>query len=193
KDEFECFKDTKVEDDMKAVLNIIHASRSIRQQNNVTPGKFLPFFIWTDIPELINNKSQIIKYFPNIKEFIKASDIQVISSVESEKNIQMTQLLNNSAVNLIAPNLKVYVPMTAILEVQSTSIDVTDTELNRLTKKYEKITKELETLKERIENASYLKKVPDRIKEIDRKRLENLEELKKDLEKNVKLVQNLKE
>ncbi|RHZ77190.1 hypothetical protein Glove_184g77 [Diversispora epigaea] len=193
KDEFECFKDTKVEDDMKTVLNIIHASRSIRQQNNVTQGKLLPFYIWTDIPEFINGKSQIIKYFPNIKGFIKASDIQVISSVESEKNIQMTQLLNNSAFNLIAANLKVYVPMTAILEVQSTSNNVTDTELNRLTQKYEKITKELETLKEGIENATYLKKAPDRVKEIDRKRLENLEELKKDLEKNVKLVQISKE
>lgn len=62
--------------------------------------------------------------------------------------------------------------MAAILEIQSTSkmvYDVTsDEQLNRLMKKYEKITKELEILKGTVENASYLMKVPDRIKEIDR-------------------------
>ncbi|CAG8759543.1 12495_t:CDS:2, partial [Cetraspora pellucida] len=185
------------------ILSVIHAARSLRQSNNIPLGQPLPFIIWSDDRDLLDEQGPIKKYFQDIKKFIKASEIRMIDDKLQKES--METLIEDSAVTLISTNLKVYVPMSSILEIQkSTYVNNKDkskassndpsgifrTEnLSKLTKKYEKIANEIENLQGRITKAEYLKKVPEKIKENDRKKLMVLIEQKIDLERNIKLAQ----
>ncbi|CAG8580664.1 2_t:CDS:10, partial [Racocetra fulgida] len=158
--DFENQKDPTVEDDMKP----------------------LPFIIWSDDQDLLDEQGSIKKYFQDIKKFIKASEIRVIDDKLQKESLET--LITDSAVTLISTNLKVYVPMSSILEIQKNT-DVNNykdksktssngppgtfrTEnLSRLTKKYEKIKNEIEILQGRITKVEYLKKVPEKVKEND--------------------------
>ncbi|CAG8599023.1 2674_t:CDS:10 [Cetraspora pellucida] len=203
--DFENQKNHIVEGDMKMVLSVIHAARSLRQSNNIPLGQPLPFIIWSDDRGLLDEQGPIKKYFQDIKKFIKASEIRMIDDKLQKES--METLIKDSAVTLISTNLKVYVPMSSILEIQK-STDVNNkskassndpsgifrTEnLSKLTKKYEKIANEIENLQGRITKAEYLKKVPEKIKENDRKKLMVLIEQKIDLERNIKLAQSMDE
>ncbi|CAG8487160.1 11756_t:CDS:10, partial [Dentiscutata heterogama] len=203
--DFENQKDYTVEDDMKMVLSVIHAARSLRQSNNIPLGQQLPFIIWSDDRGLLGDQGLIKKYFQDIKKFIKASEIRVIDDNIQDESVKT--LLTDSAVTLISTNLKVYVPMSSILEIQKStdgkdkvkassdnSSGIPRTEnLSRLIKKYEKISNEIENLQGRITKVEYLKKVPEKVKENDRKKLMLLIDQKNDLEKNIKLSQNINE
>ncbi|CAG8778237.1 11_t:CDS:2, partial [Racocetra persica] len=175
-------KDPTVEDDMKMVLSVIHAARSLRQSNNIPPGQPLPFIIWSDDRDLLDEQGSIKKYFQDIKKFIKASEIRVIDDKLQKESLET--LITDSAVTLISTNLKVYVPMSSILEIQKSTDANNDKDkskassngpsgifrtenLSRLTKKYEKIINEIEILQGRITKTEYLKKVPEKVKEND--------------------------
>ncbi|CAG8481612.1 27207_t:CDS:10 [Gigaspora margarita] len=206
--DFESQKDCTVENDMKTILSVIHAARSLRQSNNIPLGQSLPFIIWSDDRDLLDNQGPIKKYFQDIRKFIKASEIRVIDDKLQDDSVKT--LLTDSAVTLISTNLKVYVPMSSILEIKKSTdvnngknkvktsssdpsgISITEN-LSRLIKKYEKITNEIENLQGRIIKVEYLKKVPEKIKENDRKKLMLLIDQKNDLEKNIKLAQNMNE
>ncbi|CAG8484490.1 16065_t:CDS:10 [Acaulospora colombiana] len=167
KEDFEGFRDDKVEDDMKIVLSVIHASRSLRQKINIPQGVHLPFILWADDPILLNGQSPIVKYVADIKKFIKSSEIRVISPDESHDE-KISKLLVDSAVGLVTPNLKVGIPMSAIQGIQSKRALSRSEQLQELTKKFEKTTKDLDNLSERIGSIAYLEKVPDKIKDMDR-------------------------
>ncbi|CAG8490057.1 4308_t:CDS:2, partial [Scutellospora calospora] len=122
--DFKNQKDHIIEDDMKTVLSVIHAARSLRQRNNISLGIQLPFIIWSDDRDLLDDQGPIKKYFQDIKKFIKASEIRVIDNSLQKEYIK--SLLMDSAVKLISENLKIYIPMSSILEIQKSTVDVKD-------------------------------------------------------------------
>jgi valyl-tRNA synthetase len=59
------------------VLSIIHASRSLRQTHQISIGKELPFVIWCDDSKMRDPHGPLQLYLNDIKNFVKASSIQV--------------------------------------------------------------------------------------------------------------------
>ncbi|CAG8513484.1 745_t:CDS:10, partial [Funneliformis caledonium] len=158
--DFSMWQDSKVEHDMQVVLNIIHASRSLRQENNI-PSKSLPFIIWTSDQELINDQGPIKKNFKDIQKFIKASELKIIDSQDDSS-------LNNSAVSFVTSNLKVYVPMSSIYEIFLKENNISkDDKLKELNRKLDKVILELGLLKNRMEKPEYESKAPASAKKID--------------------------
>ncbi|RIA84259.1 tRNA synthetases class I-domain-containing protein [Glomus cerebriforme] len=183
--DFIIWKDNKVEDDMQTVLGVIRASRSLRQGNNIPLGQPLPFTIWTNDQELISDQGPIKKYLMDIQKFIKASVIKIIDSQEEN-------LLNNSTVSFVSPNLKVYVPMSSIYEIQTSLLKKNninkDEKFETLNRKLDKVIVELDLLKNKIENPEYEIKAPEIAKKKDRRKYETLIEQRNELEKNINLL-----
>ncbi|CAI2164681.1 3742_t:CDS:10 [Funneliformis geosporum] len=160
--DFSMWQDSKVEYDMQVVLDIIRASRSLRQENNI-PIKPLPFIIWTSDQELLNDQGPIKKNFKDIQKFIKASELKVIDSQDDSS-------LNNSAVSFVTSNLKVYVPMSSIYEIFLKENNISkDDKLKEFNRKLDKVVLELDFLKNRMEKPEYESKAPATAKKIDRK------------------------
>ncbi|CAB4485396.1 valyl-tRNA synthetase [Rhizophagus irregularis] len=183
--DFNTWKDNKVEDAMQTVLGVIRASRSLRQRNNIPLGHPLPFTIWTNDQELISNQGPIKKYFNDIQKFIQASEIKIIDS-------QDENLLSNFTVSFISSNLKVYVPISSIYEIQSSLQKKNNTDkdeqFKNLNKKLDKVNIELDSLKNKTENPEYEIKAPKIAKEKDRKKYESLIEQRNVLQKNIDLI-----
>lgn len=62
------------------MLSIISASRSLRQSNRVSIGKELPFKIWSYNGSDAEGNGQLLKYSSEIKDFIKASSLDIIQA-----------------------------------------------------------------------------------------------------------------
>lgn len=72
--------DEKVEDHFKVILSIIHASRSLRQGNQISVGKELPFTILCSDPQLLNQNGPLKLYMNEIQNFVKASNMNVLDA-----------------------------------------------------------------------------------------------------------------
>ncbi|CAG8567316.1 12118_t:CDS:10 [Ambispora gerdemannii] len=163
-------RDEKIEQDMQTVLQVIHASRSLRQNNHVVLGHKLPFVIWSDKDDLMSSQGPIYKYLDDISAFIGASSIAIIDGRDGNAN---ESLLKNSAASSITPNLKIHLPMKAILEFWKISggptISVSKEEqIKKLMQKLEKINNDIESLNELQRKPEYVEKAPNVAKEKDK-------------------------
>ncbi|CAJ0637074.1 10855_t:CDS:10 [Entrophospora sp. SA101] len=105
--DFDICKDEQVEKEMKIILDVIHASRSLRQSSNLPLGQPLPFIIWTDDKFLSSDQGPIKKHLKEIKNFIKASEIRLIDNQnEDQDSTRINQM--------ITPNLKVQISKSFI-------------------------------------------------------------------------------
>lgn len=66
----------KIEQHFRVVLSIIHASRSLRQSHQISVSKELPFNIICIDPKILE---PLLMYVDNVKSFIKASNLQILS------------------------------------------------------------------------------------------------------------------
>ncbi|CAG8451986.1 8800_t:CDS:10, partial [Ambispora leptoticha] len=164
------FRDEKIEQDMQTVLQVIHASRSLRQRNHVALGNKLPFLIWSDKDDLLSSQGPIYKYLDDISSFIGASSIEIIDGRDGNDN---ESLLKNSVASSITPNLKIHLPMKTISEFRKKSGGPTglvskEEQIKKLIQKLEKINNDIESLNELQRKSEYIEKVPNVAKEKDR-------------------------
>lgn len=75
------------------MLSIIHASRSLRQSNRVSIAKELPFKIWYSDTDADTHHGELQKYVGDIKDFIKASSLEVVTSDVSIRNLLVVSLV----------------------------------------------------------------------------------------------------
>lgn len=71
--------DEEIERHFRVVLSIIHASRSLRQGHQISVTKELPFSIICSNPKLLE---PLRMYLDNVKSFIKASELHILSEPE---------------------------------------------------------------------------------------------------------------
>ncbi|RCI06467.1 hypothetical protein CU098_011490 [Rhizopus stolonifer] len=164
--------DRQVEDHFKVVLSIIHASRSLRQGNQISIGKELPFTIVYDDVKILDDNGPLKLYMNEIKGFVKASHITL---VDTQANMNM----NTWTTKAIDDKLKILVPTTAIVKAQleaaaSKGVDIETVIQNKnaqLTKKLTKVELDLEKLNIRMSKPGYESAVPENVKEKNNQRL----------------------
>ncbi|KAI7871024.1 valyl-tRNA synthetase [Spinellus fusiger] len=77
------FHDVQVEAHFKTVLSIIHASRSLRQGHQLSVSKELPFTIYCNDTVWLDKSGPLYQYLDEIKGFIKASEVNIVSDTVS--------------------------------------------------------------------------------------------------------------
>ncbi|KAG0181230.1 hypothetical protein DFQ29_008933 [Apophysomyces sp. BC1021] len=176
--------------DEKVVLSIIHASRSLRQGHQISVAEELPFSIWCDDSELLNSQGPLQLYMNEIKNFVKASDLEIIDAKTHGTS------LDGWTVKTIHSKLKVLVPTSQIVRAQlerATSkggdlITVVNEKKVRLNKKLCKVRQGLEKLAARMGEEGYDHMVPDSIKDKNRQRHKMLQLEENTLENDLKLL-----
>ncbi|KAG9303582.1 hypothetical protein G9A89_018478 [Geosiphon pyriformis] len=188
-DDYQHFKNTRIETDMQTILGVIHASRSLRQKHHVPLGNPLPFTIWSDDESLLSKEGPIYKYLQDIKGFTKASSIDIVGSQDKSSS----NLLKDTAVALVSTHLKVHLPMSHIAAIQKTAgvkKIPKEEQLQKLMRKLDKVKESIMNLKEKREKPEYTIRVPENVKAIDNKRMDLYIEQLRALEKNIELVQS---
>ncbi|KAJ2961047.1 hypothetical protein NQZ79_g3616 [Umbelopsis isabellina] len=187
-EQFAMYKDEQVEAGFQTVLSIISASRSLRQSNRVSIGKELPFKIWSYNGPDAEGNGQLMKYSSEIKDFIKASSLDIIQAESSEE----FELPEPVAMKMISPTLKVYVPMKDILRAQPQSdVKSIQSRIVKLEKKITKTDRELERLMAQINRDGYQAATPSEIQQKNSKRIEMLQTERLDSQANIDLLKSL--
>ncbi|CAO3700745.1 unnamed protein product [Rhizopus stolonifer] len=188
-DQFNHFYDKGVEDHFKAVLSIIHASRSLRQVNQISVVKELPFVIWCNESKSLGGPLE--SYLSEIKSFVKASDIQLRDKQPED--------MSHWTVKVIDENLKIFVPTTHIIRAQlenaaTKGIDINEAIQNKskqMNKKLNKVMNDLEKLHTRMGKPGYNDSVPDIVKEKNGQRIIVLSLEKETIENDLKVLKSM--
>ncbi|OBZ88679.1 Valine--tRNA ligase [Choanephora cucurbitarum] len=170
---FASMYDKSVEEHFQVVLSIIHASRSIRQGNQISITRELPFTIVCDDTELLSHNGPLKLYVNEIKDFVKASDITFLSEHVCEHND-----MNGWTVKVIDSKLKILVPTASIVKSQleaaaAKGIDIGEVIAKKnalLQKKLKKTILDLDKLHARMSKQDYNNTVPENVKEKDSQR-----------------------
>ncbi|ORY02496.1 valyl-tRNA synthetase [Basidiobolus meristosporus CBS 931.73] len=176
-EKFGAFYDEQVESEMQIILSLIHASRSLRQTQHVSISQELPFSVWTDQPDLLG---PLRRYSSELQNFVKATSLEIVHGQEAE-------IPSDVAVSTISPNLKVFVPVSALKSVGSNS--KVQGEIDRIKRKMAKITKEIEDLEDKINKPEYEVRVPERVKLSNSKRLAMFKEQLTSFQTNLGLLE----
>ncbi|KAM3580133.1 hypothetical protein VKS41_007370 [Umbelopsis sp. WA50703] len=164
-EQFAMYRDEQVEAGFQTVLSIISASRSLRQSNRVSIGQELPFKIWSCNGSVLDEQNQLLKYSSEIKEFIKASSLDIIKT-ESSEELEYDEPI---AMKMISPKLKVFVPMKDIMRAQPKSdAKSIQSRIIKLEKKVTKAERELERLMAQINRDGYQAATPSEIQQKNR-------------------------
>ncbi|KAG2203401.1 hypothetical protein INT47_010099 [Mucor saturninus] len=162
-----------VEDHFKVILSIIHASRSLRQGNQISIGKELPFTILCSDTKLLDQNGPLKLYLSEIQHFVKASDMTVLDANLTDVD------MNKWTSKVVDNHLKILVPTTEVIRAQLESAaakgaDISTVIKNKnalLTKKLNKVKLDLEKLKTKMNKPGYEQSVPEIVKEKNLQRL----------------------
>ncbi|KAL0076429.1 tRNA synthetases class I-domain-containing protein [Phycomyces blakesleeanus] len=189
--QFECFYDSEVENHFKVVLSIIHASRSLRQGHQISVAKELPFTILCDNPDLMDPKGPLYQYLDEIKGFIKASELNLVSS-----DVVGADAPEGWTSKPVTATLKILVPTAAVIRAQVERAiahgeilsDVIGGKKGRLNKKLDKVRQDIEKMNVRMTKSGYPEGVPIQVQQKNRLRLDTLQSEQKTIEQDMKLL-----
>ncbi|KAF9358476.1 hypothetical protein BGX34_008922 [Mortierella sp. NVP85] len=187
------WKDESAEQDMKVALDLIQASRALRQSHQVPMSKELPFTIWTSDPSLLVPGGALEQSREYLSHFTRAQgEIAFIDGSSAGEDQQGVSA--GSIVHVVSPKVKLFTSQSAVQKAiasagakapdapssSSSQSGVTDRakqhrqELQRLDRKLGAVRADLEKLDARVAQPQYLERVPDHVRAIDAKRRHDL-------------------
>jgi valyl-tRNA synthetase len=191
------WKDESAERDMKVALDLIQASRALRQSHQVPMSKELPFTIWTSDPSLLVSGGALQQSREYLSHFTRAQgEIAFIDGSSAGEDQQGVSAA--SIVHVVSPQVKLFTSQSAVQKAiasagskasdatapssssSSSQSGVTDRakqqqqELQRLDRKLGAVRADLEKLDARVAQPQYLERVPDHVRAIDAKRRHDL-------------------
>ncbi|KAI9145053.1 valine--tRNA ligase-like protein [Paraphysoderma sedebokerense] len=151
----EHFWDPSFESNFRKLIDVIHATRSLRQDQRIPAGEKLPLTISYGEAQNIAMalESLLHGYRSELRHFTRSSDI-VFTSIIPPKSVT----------RVISPELKIHLPINEIGQNPE--------QLSTLQKRLGKLDKDIEKLKNKRFRPEYESKVPLEVQEVDRKKLE---------------------
>lgn len=160
------FVNKQIEDEMKLVMELITAIRTIRSEMTVPPSK--------KANVLIHNESEKFKDILN-RNFEYITSLGKIANLTIGKNIKKPDL----SATAVVKNLQIYIPLEGLIDI--------DKEKQRLEKEIGNFKGRLKAVQGKLQNPNFVKRAPKNIVEHERKKelsyIESLELLKKNYEK----------
>ncbi|KAF9187498.1 hypothetical protein BGZ50_001910 [Haplosporangium sp. Z 11] len=176
--ELEAWKDEAAEKDMEVTLDLIQASRSLRQSHQVPMSSELPFTIWTSDASLLTSEGALQQSRSYLSHFTRAKgDITFVGG--SSANGTVDPLF---VTHVVSPQLKLITPLAAIQEAianadaKASGTDRTkqQQELKRLDKKLGVVRADLERMAGRMARPEYETRVPENVRASDARRKQEL-------------------
>ena len=160
--------DSKVESDMKNVMEVITGVRNIRGEMNLNPGLKLNALIKTshaDLEAILNKHAGFIR------------DLARVDQITIGPDIEKTKV---SASSVLA-GMDLIIPLEGLMDFGE--------EKNRVEKELKKIQKDLIFLNKKLSNPNFVKKAPAEVIEKDEKRKTTLSEKQAKLEIHLKTIE----
>jgi len=152
--------DDKAERSIKTIKSIIMAIRTIRNSNNIHPGKLLPIYI-RNLKS--HEKNSVLENMPSIKSIARVSDLTILEEFINPPS---------SAMHL-AGEIEVIVLLSDLFNKEE--------ELARLAKEIEKIKSNIKTLEIKLSSEAFVTKAPTLIVNKEKNKLSELNTLLKQL------------
>ncbi|KAG0243585.1 hypothetical protein BGW41_001796 [Actinomortierella wolfii] len=194
-EEFDAWKDEKADQEMNLVLDIIQASRSLRNSHQVPITAGLPTTIWTEDPDMLAPEGTITKSMEYLQQFTRPDGpIQLAHSSTADYPE------DQYAVHVVSPTVKLFVPLGAIrtaidkaaaegaAKAAADSAAKTKQERARLDKKLKAVESDLEKLIARTSRPEYAERVPPHIRQMDEQRHSDLLAQKEHLRSTIALI-----
>ncbi|GAA5816462.1 hypothetical protein MFLAVUS_009991 [Mucor flavus] len=184
----------QVEDHFKVILSIIHASRSLRQGNQINVGKELPFTILCDDPQLLDQNGPLNLYISEIQNFVKASQITVLDAKTNSLTLdQWTSKAIDDKLQILVPTREVLKAQLEIAAAKGADLGtVIKNKSALLNKKLNKVKLDLEKLNVKMNKPGYGQAVPDAVKEKNNQRLIMLRLEQQTLQKDINSLELIK-
>jgi valyl-tRNA synthetase len=160
--------DSKVENDMGNVMEVITGVRNIRGEMNLNPGLKLNVLVKTRHPDL---EATLNKHASFIRELARVDQITIGPDIEKTK-------LSASSV---LGEMDLIIPLEGMMDFAE--------EKNRIEKELKKIQKDLIFLDKKLSNPNFVKKAPAEVIEKDEKRKTTLSEKQVKLETHLKTIE----
>ncbi|KAG0259780.1 hypothetical protein DFQ27_003900 [Actinomortierella ambigua] len=198
-EDFGAWKDDQADRDMTMALEIIQASRSLRNSHQVPITATLPMTIWTDDSSLLAPEGALTLSTDYLQQFTRPEGpIQFVHSSDSFSS----EKEDHYAVHVVSPTVKLLVPLTAIRTAidqaavaaaaadgtKAESAAKTKQERARLDKKLKAVESDLEKLITRTGRPEYAERVPSHVRQMDEQRYAALMAQKEHLRSTIDLL-----
>jgi valyl-tRNA synthetase len=159
----ETMYDTKAEEEIEGVTEIIRSIRNVRAQYKVESARWIEARIYTDAARLAN----ISRYAEAIKSLARANPVSIIKGEAKEKASDNTLVLPLAQATVVIPLASMFDP---------------EAERKKMEKELEQTRAEVQRLEARLKDNAFLTRAPQAVIEKERQRLytlsEKLEKLK---------------
>ena len=146
--------DTAASEEMRWVMGVIGAARTIRAERDISPAKTLPVF-------LADGSSREHAWMKQNQHYLK-----LLARMESLTWLETGASAPESAMELVG-NLKVLIPLGALINKQD--------ELARIQKEIDKTEKEIIKAKGKLANADFVDRAPAAVVEQEKQRVAGFE------------------
>ena len=160
--------DTKAEEAMQTIMDIIDGIRSVRGEMNVPPSSEVEIRIQTPNPETAELLTKHLEEY--LPAFTRFSQISIAEHQEKPA----------AAAVAVISDIVIYIPLAGIIDIEK--------EKDRLQKRLDKVLKELTGTQKTLDNPKFLDRAPEAVVEQKRARLAVLESEQEKLVTNLEML-----
>ena len=160
--------DTKAEEAMQAITDVIDGIRSVRGEMNVPPSSEVEIRIQTPNPETAELLGEHLEEY--LPAFTRFSQISIAEHQEKPA----------AAAVAVISDIVIYIPLAGIIDIEK--------EKDRLQKRLDKVLKELTGTQKTLDNPNFVNRAPEAVVEQKRARLATLESEQEKLVTNLEML-----
>ena len=160
--------DTKAEEAMQTIMDVIDGIRSVRGEMNVPPSSEVEIRIQTPNPETAELLTKHLEEY--LPAFTRFSQISIAEHQEKP----------TAAAVAVISDIVIYIPLAGIIDIEK--------EKDRLQKRLDKVAKELTGTQKTLDNPNFVNRAPEAVVDQKRARLAVLESEQEKLVTNLEML-----
>ncbi|OZJ06269.1 hypothetical protein BZG36_00790 [Bifiguratus adelaidae] len=178
--DFSQWSNETAEVEFKSLLEIIHAVRSLRQNNGLSLSTKTSTKVVSTEPDFMAPQKPLQRYFNEVVKFTHSSQLELLRVDRFDADPYHAQ---GCAVKEVSPTLKVYIPYESIR--QHSPSDANKRLIAK--RKLEKVMADISNLEHRMQDPNYDNRVPETVKQKNSRRLESLHAQRDSIQQNLRL------
>ena len=160
--------DTKAEEAMQTIMDVIDGIRSVRGEMNVPPSSEVEIRIQAPNPETAELLSEHLEEY--LPAFTRFSQISIATHQEKPA----------AAAVAVISDIVIYIPLAGIIDIEK--------ERDRLRKRLDKVLKELTGTQKTLDNPKFVDRAPEAVVNQKRARLATLKSEQEKLVTNIEML-----